>query len=114
MSDPAPYPLDDLTLFQADILRVLAREGALKGLDIKAEIESAYGTEIRHGRLYPNLDELAHRELIRKGTFDRRTNRYELAGDGVDLVSWLAADWNRALTELQIDPSLAKIAEGTR
>jgi len=47
----------DLTAFQQNILAILAEE-ARYGLAIKRELENYYGTEVNHGRLYPNLDDL--------------------------------------------------------
>ncbi|ELZ20434.1 PadR family transcriptional regulator [Natrinema limicola JCM 13563] len=34
------------------------------GLAIKRELEDYYGTEVNHGRLYPNLDELVDLGLV--------------------------------------------------
>jgi DNA-binding PadR family transcriptional regulator len=76
----------DLTLFQQEILLVLAREGETYGLGIKDELEDLYGKEINHGRLYPNLDDLAKMGLIEKSERDRRTNNHELTSDGRYLV----------------------------
>ena len=68
----------DLTAFQRDVLRVLDHDDGRKGLSIKAELESYYGTPVNHGRLYPNLDQLVDRDLVDKGQRDRRTNEYAL------------------------------------
>lgn len=45
-------------------------------LAIKEELEAYYETEIQHGRLYPNLDELVDKGLIKKDEKDGRTNVY--------------------------------------
>ena len=75
----------DLTAFQQNILVILAEE-PMYGLAIKRQLESYYGTEVNHGRLYPNLDDLVEMELIEKSELDKRTNQYELTEKGVDVV----------------------------
>ena len=75
----------DLTAFQNNILVILAKE-PMYGLAIKRELEEYYGTEVNHGRLYPNLDELVELGLIEKSELDKRTNQYELTDDGYDAV----------------------------
>lgn len=83
----------DLTAFQRDILWYIAELGDPKGLAIKEEMEEYHETEIHHGRLYPNLDELVDRGLVMKGTKDRRTNEYTLSPRGQrdleDRLDWL-------------------------
>lgn len=37
-----------------------------------------YASEINHGRLYPNLDELVGAGYVEKGQIDDRTNAYSL------------------------------------
>ena len=71
----------DLTAFQQNILVILAEEPRY-GLAIKRELESYYGTEVNHGRLYPNLDTLVEKGLVEKGQRDRRTNYYTLTRRG--------------------------------
>ena len=75
----------ELTAFQHNILVILAKE-PMSGLAIKRELEEYYGTEVNHGRLYPNLDELVGLGLIDKSELDKRTNQYELTEDGYDAV----------------------------
>ncbi|GAB3029664.1 PadR family transcriptional regulator [Natronobiforma cellulositropha] len=81
----------DLTAFQNNILVILAKE-PMYGLAIKRELEEYYGTEVNHGRLYPNLDELVDLGLVKKSELDKRTNQYSLTDDGydavLDQVSW--------------------------
>jgi DNA-binding PadR family transcriptional regulator len=72
----------DLTGFQRDLLYVIAGLEAPSGLDIKDELEGYYGSEINHGRLYPNLDTLVDKGLVEKGEHDRRTNYYALTRRG--------------------------------
>ena len=75
----------ELTAFQRNILTVLAEEPRY-GLAIKRELESYYGEEVNHGRLYPNLDDLVSKGLIKKSELDKRTNEYALTDEGVDAV----------------------------
>jgi DNA-binding PadR family transcriptional regulator len=56
------------------------------GLAIKRELESYYGTEVNHGRLYPNLDDLVEMDLVGKSELDKRTNQYELTELGREAV----------------------------
>ena len=74
--------MHDLTGFQRDLLYVIAGLDEPHGLAIKADIESYYETEVNHGRLYPNLDTLAEKGLVEKGTLDQRTNSYTLTQRG--------------------------------
>jgi DNA-binding PadR family transcriptional regulator len=74
--------MHDLTGFQRDLLYVIADLEEPKGLAIKDELEGYYGTEINHGRLYPNLDSLVEKGLVEKGQIDDRTNSYTLTGRG--------------------------------
>lgn len=74
--------MHDLTGFQRDLLYVIAGLDQPHGLRVKEELESYYGTEINHGRLYPNLDTLVGKGLIEKGRIDDRTNSYTLTARG--------------------------------
>jgi PadR family transcriptional regulator PadR len=77
--------MDDLTAFQRDVLFVIAgMEGDPypHGLSIKETLEQHYSDEVNHGRLYPNLDELAEIGLVEKDTLDKRTNSYALTDRG--------------------------------
>lgn len=94
----------DLTAFQYTVLLVLAEE-ARYGLAIKDELEEYYGTEINHGRLYPNLDGIAEDGLIEKRSLDNRTNRYELTEDGYEIIR-ARLDWE--LSNVLTDDERAK------
>ena len=72
----------DLTDFQRDLLYVAAGKDEPNGLAIKDALDEYYESEIHHGRLYPNLDELVDKGLIEKGQIDRRTNSYEVTQRG--------------------------------
>jgi len=74
--------MHDLTGFQRDCLYVITSLGEPKGLAIKEELDEYYGSEINHGRLYPNLDQLVEKGLVEKGTIDDRTNSYILTQRG--------------------------------
>ncbi|WP_363467456.1 PadR family transcriptional regulator [Halogeometricum borinquense] len=75
----------DLTAFQQNILVILAEE-PMYGLAIKRNLEDYYQTEVNHGRLYPNLDDLVEMDLVEKSELDKRTNQYELTEKGHDAV----------------------------
>jgi len=64
-------------------------------LAYKTELDGYYETEIRHGRLYPNLDTLVGRGLLEKGEIDRRTNFYALTDEGRDVLE-RRREWERA------------------
>ena len=74
--------MHDLTGFQRDLLYVIAGLDGPKGLAIKGRLDEYYGTEINHGRLYPNLDALVEKGLVEKGRIDDRTNEYTLTQRG--------------------------------
>ena len=74
--------MHDLTAFQRDLLYVVAGMDNPHGLAIKRELEDYYETEINHGRLYPNLDELVEKGLLEKSEKDGRTNVYTVAQRG--------------------------------
>ena len=75
----------ELTAFQQNILTILAEEPRY-GLAIKRELEAYYDSEVNHGRLYPNLDDLVEMGLVEKSELDKRTNQYELTDDGYQTV----------------------------
>ncbi|MFC6835006.1 PadR family transcriptional regulator [Halomarina ordinaria] len=78
--------LFELTGFQRDLLYVIAGEGRPSGQQIKDRIETDTGTEVTHGRLYPNLDTLVNNDYVEKGQIDRRTNYYTLSEKGRDAI----------------------------
>ncbi|MFB6117308.1 PadR family transcriptional regulator [Halosegnis sp.] len=80
-----PGTASELTAFQRNILTILAEE-ARYGLAIKRELEEYYGTEVNHGRLYPNLDDLVELGLVEKSELDKRTNQYELTEAGAETL----------------------------
>jgi DNA-binding PadR family transcriptional regulator len=72
----------DLTGFQRDLLYVVKMLDDPSGIEIKEELESYYSDPINHGRLYPNLDTLVEKGLVRKRQKNRRTNGYGLTARG--------------------------------
>lgn len=93
---PTPKERCDLTKFQLRTLAVLsAAEEPIKGLAIKSRLEDYYGTNINHGRLYPNLDDLAAYGFVEKSQRDKRTNDYVITDKGhavlANEVAWLVA-----------------------
>jgi len=88
-SDVFPAP-DDLSAFRIHVLVTIgAADGPIYGLAIKERLSDYYGTEINHGRLYPNLDDLADMGLVDKGARDRRTNEYQLTETGIRVLEAL-------------------------
>ncbi len=102
----------DLTAFQQNILTILAEE-ARYGLAIKRELENYYGSDVNHGRLYPNLDDLVALDLVEKSQRDKRTNEYALTDAGYEvLLAQFAWVFDYLLTEEgRVDDIEALIAE---
>ena len=78
--------MNDLTAFQRDILYIIGGKENPHGLAIKSALEEYYQSEVNHGRLYPNLDQLVERGFVSKGEYDKRTNVYGLTDKGHDLL----------------------------
>lgn len=82
----------ELIAFQQNILIVLSEE-PMYGLAIKRQLEDYYESEVNHGRLYPNLDDLVEAGLVEKSELDKRTNQYALTDDGyeaiIDTLGWI-------------------------
>lgn len=74
--------MNDLTGFQRDLLWAVRGLEEPHGLAIKEELEEYYNTDVHHGRLYPNLDALVDKGLVKKGQLDKRTNKYEATDRG--------------------------------
>jgi len=99
----SPGTASELTAFQRNVLTILAEEPRY-GLAVKRELETYYGEEVNHGRLYPNLDDLVEMGLVEKSELDKRTNQYALTEEGyqvlLDQLSWtlskLLAEADRA------------------
>lgn len=82
----------NLTAFQFNILVVLSAEPKY-GLAVKRELETYYGEDVNHGRLYPNLDDLVEEGLVTKSERDKRTNEYALTDAGrttiLEQLDWI-------------------------
>lgn len=74
--------MNELTGFQRDCLVVIAGLKNPVGLDISAELQAYYATDINHGRLYPNLNQLVDDGLVEKQKRDGRSNIYTLTERG--------------------------------
>jgi DNA-binding PadR family transcriptional regulator len=104
----------ELTAFQQNILTILSEEPRY-GLAIKRELESYYDSEVNHGRLYPNLDELVEMGLVEKSELDKRTNQYALTEDGHDtLLDQFAWEFGRFVTDDERAAELRDLIEGAQ
>jgi len=101
----------ELTAFQQNILTILAEEPRY-GLAIKRELESYYESEVNHGRLYPNLDDLVELGLVDKSELDKRTNQYALTDDGYEAVlNQLGWTFDRIITDDDRASDVEKLVE---
>ncbi|MFC4990308.1 PadR family transcriptional regulator [Saliphagus infecundisoli] len=78
--------MDTLTGFQRDLLYVIAGLDRPTGQTIEDDLSSYYSTEITLGRTYPNLDMLVAKDLVKKGSLDRRANYYAITPAGETLL----------------------------
>ncbi len=88
----------ELTGFQRDLLYIVAGLDEPHGLAVKNEADKYYDSEIHHGRLYPNLDELVEQGLIEKSAKDRRTNKYALTELGEREIE-SRQEWEQSIGE---------------
>jgi DNA-binding PadR family transcriptional regulator len=110
----SPAIARELTAFQQNILVILAEEPRY-GLAIKRELEDYYDTEVNHGRLYPNLDDLVEMGLVEKSELDKRTNQYALTDDGYETVlDQLGWEFSRLVTGDDRADDLRDLIESTR
>lgn len=91
--------MHDLTGFQRDCPVVTAGLDEPKGLDIKEKLEEYYGSEVNHGRLYPNLNTLVEYGHVKKGKIDERTNSYTLTDQGETTIA-ARHEWENQYVEL--------------
>ena len=109
-----PGIASELTAFQQNILTILAEE-ARYGLAIKRELETYYESEVNHGRLYPNLDDLVELGLVEKSELDKRTNQYALTDEGyqalLDQFSW---QFERLVTSDERADDLEELLQNVR
>lgn len=71
-----------LTGFQRDLLFVLDGMDGPSGKEVREAIERSQDRDVRHARLYANLDELVEEGLVRKERDDGRTNQYDTTEAG--------------------------------
>ena len=76
----------ELSGFQRDMIYCIAALDEPYGLEIGRELEEYSSTEVNHGRLYPNLNQLVDEGLLRKEQKDDRTNLYTLTPLGKELI----------------------------
>lgn len=90
--------MHDLIGFQRDLLYTIDGLDDPHGLALKAALEDYYETEVHHGRLYPNLDELVDKGLVEETKKDNRTNRYSLTRRGYRELQ-ARREWERQYIE---------------
>jgi len=78
--------MHELTGFQRDLLYCVAALNEPSGLEIGRELAEYSSTEVNHGRLYPNLNDLIEKGLLSKDKKDGRTNLYELTPLAIELL----------------------------
>lgn len=109
-----PSTASELTAFQQNVLVILAEEPRY-GLAIKRELETYYDSEVNHGRLYPNLDDLVELGLVEKSELDKRTNQYSLTDEGyetvLDQLSW---EFGKLVTDSSRAEDLEELIEDAR
>ena len=93
----------DLTGFERDLLVDIYQMDQPSGQDILDRLEANHGEDVKHGRLYPNLDDLVDYGLIDKGDQDLRTNYYEATNDGRRLVEDAAQSFAYATSRVAAD-----------
>lgn len=80
--------IPELRDFQRDILLTLARGGPTHGSGLVDDLQCLRDEEVHTGRLYPNLDELAEKNLVEKRIreIDGSTNQYLLTEKGRESI----------------------------
>ncbi|GAA5434892.1 hypothetical protein Hjap01_04384 [Haloarcula japonica] len=73
----------DVNSFKRDMLVVIAGMDNPKGTELTAELQEHYPEEITAGRVYPQLDDLVEKGLIKKMDKNGRGNEYRLTRRGV-------------------------------
>lgn len=76
----------ELTGFQRDLLYALAGLERPNGIDVREALVEYYGSDILSARVYQNLDRLSNQGLVEKGEADSRTNYYEIAPEGREII----------------------------
>ncbi|EMA25193.1 MULTISPECIES: PadR family transcriptional regulator [Haloarcula] len=73
----------DVNSFKRDMMVVLAGMDSPMGTELTAELQEYYSEEITVGRVYPQLDDLVAKGLIKKKAKNGRENKYQLTKRGV-------------------------------
>ena len=83
----------ELTAFQYTLLQAADDLVEPSGQDIRRHVNSSpfHGSDMNHGRLYPNLDTVVDAGLVEKGEQNDRTNLYTITDDGKDALETRAA-----------------------
>jgi len=95
--------MHELTGFQRDLLYCVAALTEPSGLEIGRELAEYSSTEMNHGRLYSNLDDLVEKGLLSKEKKDGRTNLYELTPLGIEVIEERQEWESDKLQESRID-----------
>jgi len=92
--------MEELTAFQFDLLASIGNQGDRSGKATQRDVEATvemYDGNLNHGRLYPNLNDLAERGYIDKSKYDDRSNCYSLTDEGRDVLAQRVADLERGV-----------------
>lgn len=88
--------LADLTAFQRGALVVIAKGDGLSGVQVTERLEALRPETIHHGRVYPNLNDLAEKGLVNKQAVNAREDSYTVSTRGrrelSEYVQWLIED----------------------
>jgi len=112
--NPNARTWSELSGFKRDAIVACLRRGGTPdadpddrpyGLGIKRELEIMRDVEVNHGRLYPNLDDLADAGLIAKGERDKRTNTYHVTEAGTEAF----ADYITQYAGIEADPAVVGV-----
>lgn len=95
--------MDELTGFQRDLLYCIAALDEPYGLEIGRQLEEYMSTDVNHGRLYPNLNDLVDEGLLKKEKKDDRTNIYTPTPLAIELIEDRRQWENDKLQELNTD-----------
>lgn len=97
LTRPRPFG-DEITLFQTQALVVVHDIGPAQGTEIADRLSTEFGSVVKSGRFYPNMDALTDKGLVNKGQFDDRANAYSLTDKGEERLK------NHILWELENGP----------
>jgi len=96
--------MHELTGFQRDLLYCVAALDEPSGSEIGHELAEYSSTEVNHGRLYSNLNDLVGEGLLSKEEKDGRTNQYALTAKAIGLIEERQQWEADKLREAGIDP----------